>query len=63
MSQNIDETTPDATPDCEASVNFTFHHLGFRFMEPSDYLDAPLSKTLLFILRVGLLGSQLEGDT
>jgi hypothetical protein len=30
-------------------------HLGHYFMEPGDYQDAPVSKTLHFIRSVGLL--------
>jgi hypothetical protein len=50
-----DESATHILCDCEAIAYLRFCHLGHYFMEPGDYQDAPVSKILHFILRVGLL--------
>jgi hypothetical protein len=50
-----DESATHILCDCEAIACLRFRHLGHYFMEPGDYQDSPVSKTLHFIRGVGLL--------
>jgi hypothetical protein len=40
-----DGSTTHILCDCEAIAYLRFHHLGQFFMEPSDYYDAPYTKS------------------
>jgi hypothetical protein len=41
-----DESATYILCDCEAIAYLRFRHLGHYFMEPGDYQDAPVSKTV-----------------
>jgi hypothetical protein len=40
-----DESATHILCDCEATAYLRFRHLGHFFMEPSDYYDAPYTKS------------------
>jgi hypothetical protein len=50
-----DESATHILCDCEAVAHVRFRHLGQFFMEPSDYYDAPYTKSLDFIRGVELI--------
>jgi hypothetical protein len=50
-----DESATHVLCDCETIAHLRFHYLLQFFMEPSDFYDAPISKVLHFIQRVGLI--------
>jgi hypothetical protein len=50
-----DESATHILCDCEAIAHLRFRHLCRFFMEPSDFYNAPISKFLHFIRRVGVI--------
>jgi hypothetical protein len=44
-----DESATHILCDCETIAHVRFHHLGQFFMEPRDYYDAAIGKSIHFI--------------
>jgi hypothetical protein len=55
-----DEAATHILCECEAIAYLRFHRPGQFFTEPSNYHDAPISKVLHFIRRVGLIEGKLK---